>query len=118
MRMLNGCAVLFAGALLCLPQSVLSQGTSPREVRLGYQQAAGGSTAIAAIMMSEKLVEKHAASFGQKITTTWRNFPSGPATNEAMAAGALDISMHMASLPVVALITAGVKAMPIDQAFI
>jgi ABC-type nitrate/sulfonate/bicarbonate transport system substrate-binding protein len=89
--------------------------SDPIEIRLGYQQQAGGSTAIAAIMIKEKLIEKYAAQFGYRATTTWRAFPSGPATNEAMAAGALDIDMHMASLPAVSMIAAGVNAVPIGM---
>jgi ABC-type nitrate/sulfonate/bicarbonate transport system substrate-binding protein len=83
------------------------------EVRLGWLTFAGGSSAIAAYMIRDKLFEKHAAAFGYDVKASWKSFPSGPSLNEAMAAGQLDIDMHMSALPTVSRIAAGVPAVPI-----
>src|SRR5262245_55894724 len=83
------------------------------EVRLGWLTFAGGSSAIAAYMIRDKLFEKHAATFGYDVTANWRSFPSGPSLNEAMAAGQLDIDMHMSALPTASRIAAGIPAVPI-----
>jgi ABC-type nitrate/sulfonate/bicarbonate transport system substrate-binding protein len=83
------------------------------EVNLGWVTFAGGSSAIAAVIIRDKLFEKQAARFGYDITTHWKSFGSGAALNEAMAAGQLDFDMHMAALATVSRIAAGVPAVPI-----
>ena len=83
------------------------------DVRLGWQPLAGGSAAIAMVMIREKLFEKHAAALGYVITPEWKTFAAGPPSNEAMISGQLDIDMHLSALPTVARIATGVPVVPI-----
>lgn len=105
---------VLSSALSVTVSPAAAQGPAKKmEVNLGWITFAGGSSAIAAVMIRDKLFEKHAARFGYDITTNWKSFGSGAALNEAMAAGQLDLDMHMAALATVSRIAAGVPAIPI-----
>jgi ABC-type nitrate/sulfonate/bicarbonate transport system substrate-binding protein len=107
-------ALLLAAAVLLPAGPAWAQAArKPIEVRLGWLTFAGGSSAIAAYMIRDKLFEKHAAAVGYDLKANWRSFPSGPSLNEAMAAGQLDIDMHMSALPTASRIAAGIPAVPI-----
>lgn len=103
-------AAALSVSLLAAP--ALGQGKKV-DVRFGWQPLSGGSAAIAMMMIREKLFEKHAAKLGYAITPEWKTFPSGPASNEAMISGNLDIDMHLSALPTVARIATGVPVVPI-----
>ncbi len=105
--------VLLVVSWLAPTGTAWAQAKKAVEVRLGWLTFAGGSSAIAAYMIRDKLFEKHAATFGYDVNATWRSFPSGPSLNEAMAAGQLDIDMHMSALPTASRIAAGIPAVPI-----
>ncbi len=116
LRSIPPCALALLLLAACLSHPGLAWGQAARksvEVRLGWLTFAGGSSAIAAYMIRDKLFEKHAVEFGYDLKAAWRSFPSGPSLNEAMAAGQLDIDMHMSALPTASRIAAGVPAVPI-----
>jgi ABC-type nitrate/sulfonate/bicarbonate transport system substrate-binding protein len=105
--------VVLAGAMGDAVRPAAAQAPKKLTVNLGWITFAGGSSAIAAVIIRDKLFEKHAARFGYDLTTSWKSFGSGAALNEAMAAGQLDMDMHMAGLATVSRIAAGVPAVPI-----
>ena len=82
-------------------------------VRLGWQPLSGGSAAITMYMIRDKLFEKEAAKLGYDITPEWNTFAAGPASNEAMMAGQLDIDMGLSALPTVARLATGIPVVPI-----
>jgi len=81
-------------------------------VRIGWNPLAGGSAAIVMVMMRDKLFEAEAAKVGRTVTVDWKSFTSGPPATEALAAGQLDIDLHIGSLPTVSRISAKLPAAP------
>lgn len=81
-------------------------------VRIGWNPLAGGSAAIIMVMMRDKLFEAEAAKIGKTISIDWKSFTSGPPATEALAAGQLDIDLHIGSLPTVSRISAKLPAAP------
>jgi len=81
-------------------------------VRIGWNPLAGGSAAIIMVMMRDKLFEAEAAKIGKTIAIEWKSFTSGPPATEALAAGQLDIDLHIGSLPTVNRIAAKLPAAP------
>jgi len=104
--MLLGSGALAMGAAL---QPLRAQ-TLP--VRIGWNPLAGGSAAIIMVMMRDKLFEAEAAKVGKTIAIEWKSFTSGPPATEALAAGQLDIDLHIGSLPTVNRIAAKLPAAP------
>lgn len=84
---------------------------APKEVkvRVSWEPLSGGAAAVAAIAINDKLFEKYAQQLGYKVIPEYLEFPGGPAQNEAMAAGQVDIDMQMSSMPIVSRIFGGLK---------
>jgi ABC-type nitrate/sulfonate/bicarbonate transport system substrate-binding protein len=104
--------VPFVLALAATPAAE-AQTSKSVTVRVGWQPLAGGSAAIAMVMIRDQLFEKAAERFGYKLTPEWKTFAAGPPSNEAMVAGQLDIDMHLSALPTANRIAAGIPALPI-----
>lgn len=81
-------------------------------VTIGWNPLAG-SGPITALMVADRLYEKHAARYGYNVTLNMREFVSGPAFNEAVAAGKIDIDLDAASLAIVVRMKAKVPAIPV-----
>ena len=73
----------------------------------------GGSSAIAVYMTANKLFEKHAARLGLSVKPKYITFQTGPAMNEAFAAGQTDIDIHFSGLVNARRIGAGLPSVPI-----
>src|ERR1700730_13975154 len=71
------------------------------------------NTPITATMKEDKLFEKYAKKAGYNITTEWIEFVSGPAVNEAVASGRIDIDIGYTTFPIASRLGAGVKSFPI-----
>lgn len=112
-RALRAGAWSSALAWLVVFSTVASAQTKQVEVRLGWQSLGGGHGIISAVMIEDKTFTKHAAKYGYDIKEVWRDFPHGPALNEAVAAGQIDIDVGVATIPISARITAGVPTVPI-----
>jgi ABC-type nitrate/sulfonate/bicarbonate transport system substrate-binding protein len=106
---------VFAAIAVTLVANAAVEAQTPKSVtvRVGWQPLAGGSAAIAMVMIRDQLFEKSAERFGYKLTPEWKTFAAGPPSNEAMVAGQLDIDMHLSALPTANRIASGIPALPI-----
>lgn len=102
---------LVASLLVCAAPAGAQ--TKQVEVKLGWQPLGGGHAIISAVMIEDKTFGKHAAKYGYQVKEAWKEFQHGPALNEAVAAGHIDIDVGVATIPISARITAGVPSVPI-----
>jgi len=106
------CRLAMTVALGAGSTAVLSQ-PAPIDVTLGWLTNSGGSSAIMQVMVDNKLFESRAATLGTPIKPKYLNFQTGPAMNEAVAAGQIDIDAVFSALVLARRIAAGVQSTPI-----
>lgn len=105
-------ALLLGSGALAMGTGLQPLSAQSLPVRIGWNPLAGGSAAIIMVMMRDKLFEAEAAKIGKTIAVEWKSFTSGPPATEALAAGQLDIDLHIGSLPSVNRIAAKLPAAP------
>ncbi len=103
---------ILTGGVLVGPAAPAPAQTKAVTVTIGWNPLAG-SGPITALMVADRLFEKHAAKYGYDVTVNLREFVSGPAFNEAVAAGKIDIDLDAASLAIVSRMKAKVAAIPV-----
>lgn len=105
-------AMLLGAGALAVGTTRRSARAQALPVRIGWNPLAGGSAAIIMVMTRDKLFEAEARKIGKTISIDWKSFTSGPPATEALAAGQLDIDLHIGSLPAVNRIAAKLPAAP------
>jgi ABC-type nitrate/sulfonate/bicarbonate transport system substrate-binding protein len=111
--LVRGLCGLFAIAALAVVRVPAFAQPAPLEMTLGWLTNSGGSSAIMKVMVDNQLFDKRAAALGVPIKPKYVNFQTGPAMNEAVAAGQIDIDAVFSALVLARRIGAGVQSTPI-----